>query len=120
MLLKDVALTDFDGVVLITHASSTALTGAVLGAAVATVVSGERATFRLAGLVGGLLGAILALTFAGAPKPGQPEGVWFLLVEAIVMIGALAAVAAPRAPSRAAPAAAVRRMAARARHPAKT
>jgi MFS family permease len=120
MLLKDVALKDFDSVAVITHGSSTALTGVVLGAAVATVMSGERATFRLAGLVGGLLGAILALTFGATPKPGQPEGASFLLIEAIVMIGALAAIAAPLAASRAAPAEAARRMAARARRPANT
>jgi hypothetical protein len=120
MLLKDVALKDFDSVAVITHGSSTALTGVVLGAAVATVVSGERATLRLAGLVGGLLGAILAVTFGATPASGRPEGVGFLIIEAIVMIGALGAVAAALTASRAAPAAAAGRIAARGRRPANT
>jgi hypothetical protein len=120
MLLKDVALKDFDSVAVITHGSSTALTGVVLGAAVATVVSGERATLRLAGLVGGLLGTILAVTFGATPASGRPEGVGFLIIEAIVMIGALGAVAAALTASRAAPAEAAGRIAARARRPANT
>lgn len=118
MLLQDVALTGFHDKALIVHGASTALTGVVLGAAVATVVSGERAIFRLAGLVGGLLGAILALAVGIAPRPGRPEGASFLLLEAVVMIGALAAVAAPLAASRAAPADVARRIAGHARRPA--
>ena len=120
MLLQDVALTEFHDKAMIVHGASTALTGLVLGAAVATVVSGERATFRLAGLVGGLLGAILPLAVDITPHPGQPEGASFLLLEMVVMIGALAAVAAPLAASRSAPAEAARRIAARARRPANT
>jgi hypothetical protein len=119
MLLQDVALKGFESKAVITHGSSTALTGLVLGAAVATVLSGERATFRLAGLAGGLLGAILALAVGAPPMPGRPEAASFLLLEATVMIGALAAVAAALAVSRPAPADPARQLAGHARRPAR-
>jgi len=64
----------------------------------------ELLIYRLAGLVGGLLGAILALAIAGTPHSGQPESAAFLLIEAIVMLSALAAVTAAFVPAAPAPA----------------
>lgn len=104
MALKDFALKDFDNVGVFTHGLSTALTGVLLGAAVAKVASGERTPYRLAGLVGGLLGAILALAIAGTPHSGQPESAAFLLIEAVVMLSALVAVTAAFVPAAPVPA----------------
>jgi hypothetical protein len=104
MVLKDFALKDLDSMGVLTHGVSTGLTGIVLGTAVAKVVSGEGTPYRLAGLVGGLLGAILALAIAGTPGPGTPESATFLLIEAVVMLSALAAVATALVPGAPAPA----------------
>jgi hypothetical protein len=87
------------------HGLSMAATGIVLGAAAARCMDGDRLAYQAAGLVGGLLGAVLALV-VDMPRPGMSEGSGFLLAEALVVFGVIAAVTlaatpAARAPQRA-------------------
>lgn len=93
MLLKLAA--DLDPPLL--HGVSTAVTGIVLGAGVARVMAGDHTAYRFAGLVGGLVGGIVAV-LADRPGDGTSEGVAFLLIEATVLFGALAAVTIAVAP----------------------
>jgi len=99
MLLTDAAQVHDNS---LRHGLSTAVTGAVLGAAIARLMAGERTVYACAGLVGGLLGGVLAIAL-GPPRPGEPEGAMFLLIEAIVLFGAVAAVRIAVAPQAAPP-----------------
>ena len=99
MLLTDAAQVHDNS---LRHGLSTAVTGAVLGVAIARLMAGDRTAYAFAGLVGGLLGGVLAIAL-GAPRPGEPEGAMFLLIEAIVLFGAVAAVRIAVAPQAAPP-----------------
>jgi len=99
MLLTDAAQVHDNS---LRHGLSTAVTGAVLGAAIARLMAGDRTVYACAGLVGGLLGGVLAIAL-GPPRPGEPEGAMFLLIEAIVLFGAVAAVRIAVAPQAAPP-----------------
>jgi hypothetical protein len=94
MLLTDAAGVHHN---VLRHGVSTAVTGVVLGAAMARVLAGDPTAYRFAGLVGGLLGGSLAVII-DTPAAGTPEGAMFLLIEAIALFGALAAVRIAVAP----------------------
>ena len=94
MLLKDNDIVASEELL---RAVAAAGLGVALGAVVARVVAGQISICMLAGLGAGLLGGILAEAIIG--QTGQTVGVGKVLFEAVLVAGAIAAVATTSPPS---------------------